>query len=171
MPSARSEEKQQEMRSAIAFLNSKLTAVVSYTAADGKVHSATVFYWVSDVTPDGFSVYFVTRRNARKFSSIVAIPSVAIVVGAELEPMTMQIEGEALPVDAADGLGSLDELDKRLADKPNLKMLYGGAFFPKNPFSSLEGVDFAIICVKPTWARFMHRNSETQAIEFLQVLP
>jgi uncharacterized pyridoxamine 5'-phosphate oxidase family protein len=159
------------MDDAIAFLRSKLTAVVSWVAADGKPQSATVFYWVNDVSPGHFSIFFVTRRSTRKFTAMLANPSVAIVSGMELEPVTVQIEGDVTPVDAADGLHSLEELTERLSAQPNLQMLYGGAFFPKNPFGDLQGDDFAVMQVKPTWVRFMRRNADTQNLEFLQVVP
>jgi general stress protein 26 len=138
---------------------------------EGRPQSATVFYWVNDVNSGSFGIYFVTRRSSRKFQAMLANPAVAVVVGTELEPDTLQIEGDATPVEAMDGLHDLEGLHKRLASQPNLQMLYGGAFFPKNPFGKMSGDDFAVMQVKPTWARLMRRNAETEAIEFIQVLP
>lgn len=159
------------MDDTVAFLRTKLTAVVSWVTAEGRPQSATVFYWVNDVAQGQFNVYFVTRRSTRKFAAMLANPAVSIVSGTDMEPNSVQIEGDVTPVDAANGLRELEELTERMSAHPHLQMLYGGSFFPKNPFGDLEGEDFAVMRVKPTWVRFMRRHAVTQELEYLQVLP
>lgn len=158
-------------RENLAFLRENVTCVLSWTSLDGRSQSATVFFWVNDVTDTTFKVFFVTRRHTRKFGAITRNPWVSMVVGSELAPTSVQIEGQAVPMEATDGLMNLEELTVRLKAKPQLQMLYGGAFVPRNPFPDLEGEDFVVMRVTVSWVRFMHRDPATQALRLDEIFP
>lgn len=155
---------------AIAYLRSQLMAVVSTVGTDGKPQAATVFFWVDDVARNRFNIYFVTRRHSRKFANLLINHSVAVVVGSAFEPHTLQIEGEAELIAAGDGIRNMARLSKLLAKKPNMSMLYSGAFFPKNPFGKIIGEDFAVFQVKASWARFMTYDKESKELAYHQII-
>jgi general stress protein 26 len=157
----------------IDFLRSTHLAVLSTVSKEGSPQSATLFFHVGDiVSPSDFRVYFVTRRDSRKFSNLLASPhpKVALVVGTELEPYSVQIEGTAEFIEASHGFDRLVELSKKLVTDPALAMLYLGNFYPKNPFGAIEGEEFAVFRITPTWVRFMHPDSKGEKIAYTTIL-
>jgi uncharacterized pyridoxamine 5'-phosphate oxidase family protein len=158
-------------KAALAFLRSKFVAVVATSTPDGQPQAATVFYWVNDTDAADapFKLYFVTRRSTRKFPNLLANNRVAVVVGTEFEPATVQIDGEAEIIDASDGIGNLQELKKLLVRHPTMAMLYAGEFFPRSPFRKLSK-DFVLVRVRPTWVRFMHHDKANKDIEYDETL-
>lgn len=156
----------------IDFLRAKHIAVVATVAKDGGApHSATVFYHLGDVvSASSFSLYFVTRRHTRKFSDLLADQRVSMVVGTELEPFSVQIDGTAEFIEASSGIERLFDLGTKLLSDPQLGMLYVGAFYPNNPFGQIEGEDFAVFRVNPTVIRYMHPSADQKRIEYTQTL-
>ena len=80
--------KEMSKQEILKFLKEKELAVVSTVSAASKPESATVIYFIDDE----LNFYFVTRRNTRKFENLQLNNNVAIVVGTELMPVTVQIE-------------------------------------------------------------------------------
>ena len=155
----------------IEYLREQFIAVVSTVGQDGSPHSATVFFWINDVVHTDFNLYFVTRRHTRKYKDIAQDPRVAVVVGANFEPVTVQIEGEAELVEAQDGYENMVDLAERLHAHPDLAQIYGGHFQPRNPFPQMEGEDFAFIRVRPAWVRMMRYDGGKGELVFEQVRP
>ena len=138
------------------FLRSQLIAVVSWVNATGRPSSAKVFYWMHDHNPKDMDLYFVTRRSSRKYEDLLRNKDVAVVIGTEFAPQSMQIQGQAEMVSAADAVDDLKALMARLGTRPSHQRIYAGAFFPKNPFSLIDSeAGFAIFRVKPSWIRYM----------------
>jgi len=155
----------------IDFLRSKHIAVLSTVHHDRSPQSATVFFHLGDVvSPSNFRIYVVTRRHSRKFTNLLSDPKVALVVGTELEPHSVQIEGEAKLMDVSNGVEQLFDLGKMLLADPELGMLYTGAFYPNNPFGQIEGVDYAVFKITPTWIRYMHPDAEAKKIAYTTLL-
>jgi len=155
----------------IDFLRSKHIAVISTLAKDGAPNSATLFYHLADVSSaSDFRLYFVTRRHSRKFSNLLADPRVSMTIGTGMEPYSVQIDGTAEFMEASSGIERLFDLGNMLLSDPELGMLYVGAFYPNNPFGKIEGVDFAVFRVTPTWVRYMHPSTDQTSIEYTQLL-
>jgi general stress protein 26 len=159
-----------EFNEAVAYMRSQMTCVISWLSGAGTPQSSTVFYWVNDIKDSNFSAYFITRRHTRKFEAIRNNPAVSIVIGTELAPQTMQIEGVAQLIESDDEFKHLEETIKRLESHPTQAMIYAGAFFPKSPFAGLKGTDFAVFRVVPTWARFMTLDKGSSEIVYHQTV-
>ncbi|MEY4745276.1 MAG: hypothetical protein RL272_1221 [Candidatus Parcubacteria bacterium] len=154
----------------IAFLRGQLIAVVSTATREGKPESAAIFYWVNDVKNGDFSLYFVTRGNTRKMKNLLFNDEVAVVIGAEFRPSTVQIQGKAEILESADNLKNLTQLAKRIGRRPNLAKIYAGEFFPRNPFGQIEGENFVVVRVRPTWVRWMRFDQDTKKLDFHQII-
>ncbi len=140
----------------LKFLKEKQLAVVSTASSAGKPEAATVIYFIDD----DFNFYFVTRRNTRKFENLQSNSNVAIVVGTELLPVTVQIEGTAELVSGEDGELLMAEIIKR----PQIQSLYFG------PFLELKGIDFAAFKVKINWLRWLSVDPETGREDYSQII-
>ena len=140
----------------LKFLKEKELAVVSTVSAAGKPEAATVIYFMDD----DFSFYFITRRNTRKFENLQLNNNVAIVVGTELMPITVQIEGTAELVTGEKGESLVTEIAKR----PQIQSLYFG------PFLELKGIDFAAFKVKINWLRWLSVDPETGKEDYSQII-
>ncbi len=155
----------------LRFIRSKLVAVVASVCPDGTPEAATMFYWVNDVDENGFGLYFLTRRQTRKVQNILANPAVAVVVGTEFAPETVQMNGVASVVEAADAMEGMRELHELLRKHPVQSALYAAAFFPKNPFGAIEGEDFVLIKFRPSWIRHMTVDKKAKVAEYTQIIP
>lgn len=140
----------------LKFLKEKALAVVSTISIEGKPEAATVIYFIDD----DFEFYFITRRNTRKFKNLQSNNNVALVVGTELMPVTVQIEGAAELITDEKG----DVLVAEIAKRPQIQSLYFG------PFLELKGVDFAAFKVKINWLRWLSVDPETGKENYSQII-
>ena len=140
----------------LKFLKEKELAVVSTVSAASKPESATVIYFIDDE----FNFYFITRRNTRKFENLQLNKNVALVVGTELMPITVQIEGTAELITGEKGEALVTEIAKR----PQIQSLYFG------PFLELKGIDFAAFKVKINWLRWLSIDPETGKEDYSQII-
>jgi general stress protein 26 len=154
----------------IEYLHGHFIAVASTLSPAGMPQSATVFYWANDVTPFGFNIYFVTHRSARKFQNLLMHDAVAVVIGTDFDPNSVQIEGTAEIVEVAEKREDLDEFVKRMNAQPNMARLYDGAFFPRNAFAQIDGHDFAVVRVMPTWVRWMQYDAKEKKLVYHQII-
>ncbi|MBP9757657.1 MAG: pyridoxamine 5'-phosphate oxidase family protein [Candidatus Pacebacteria bacterium] len=76
---------------ALTFLRSHSAGVLATVAKD-YTPIASVVYYVCD---DSFNIYFLTKRDSRKFHAISAHPQAAFVVGRQDIPQTLQLSGVA----------------------------------------------------------------------------
>jgi general stress protein 26 len=156
-------------KEAIRYLQSQILGVIATVSFDGMPEAATVYFWVNDVEKDVFNFYILTRRHTRKFQNLLRNKRVAMVVGTELAPSSIQVSGDAEIIDVDDHIGHMKELVSRLKKHPAVAMLYAGSFFPRNPFSKL-GDDFALLRVTPTWVRWMHFDKDTKNVVYHQII-
>src|SRR5688572_25007525 len=93
------------------FLRDRSIAVISTVSESGQPMAATI-YFTSD---ENFNFFFMTKNFSRKYKNLETNPLVALVVGAENEPVTVQIQGKAEKItDAEEFRKRLDELEKVL---------------------------------------------------------
>lgn len=138
------------------FLKKNVLAVVSTVSSNNEPEAATVLYMIDD----DLNFYFITRRDTRKVENLAINKNIAIVVGTELSPITIQANGEAELLDKKE----LPEFIGKLSKRKNVEELYYG------PFLNIPGIDFAVFKVKLKWLRGLCLNSETKKEEFFQII-
>jgi len=143
----------------MTFLRANLVCVIA--TVDGDKPEAATIHFLAD---DEMNLFFVTRRQTRKFKNLSENPNVAIVVGTELAPRTLQIEGEAVEIDESHG-----DLTK-LARRPGMSDIYAGAI-SGDPFADIKGMDFAVFKVIPNWIRWMDLDEKKKKEIYRQVVP
>lgn len=127
---------------AIKFIQKKKLAVISTVNEEGKPESATILYFFDN----DFNLFFITRNDTRKAKNIEHNSNVAIVIGTELGPSTMQMSGTAEKIiERQKQTEFLENLTKDVV----LQALYYG------PFLNIMGVNFSLYKVKITWARWL----------------
>lgn len=142
------------------FLKAKFTAVVATVSADGKPQAATVLFWLGHDRDRGMEVFFLTRRHTHKAQNLKANGKVALVVGTELEPYAVQVEGVADVVEEGDSLTSLWNMALLSGANPKMQRMFSGEYFPAAPFRGLEGHDFVVFRVRPTLVRYMSLDAK-----------
>lgn len=141
--------------SCLGFLRAHKLAVVSTISEGGIPTAATVMFFIDE----SWNIYFITRQNTRKFKNLMKNENVAMVVGTELAPGTVQINGVAKWLEGE----GLDFVEKITLDQ-DLKNLYYG------PFLNLEGKDFAVFKVEVSWLRYLYLNLKTQKEDYYQII-
>lgn len=145
---------QKELRQEVLkFLKEKTLAVLSTISPDNKPQSATIIYFIDD----DFNFYFATRRNTRKFHNLGANGNVAIVVGSEPAPFTVQAEG------VAESCGD-EEFVKMMDARPGINKLYFG------PFLDMKGLDLVTFKVRINWLRWLSVDQETGEEMYRQII-
>lgn len=97
---------------ALAFIKGINAGVLASAGHDNLPH-ATVIHFISD---DAFNIYFLTKKDSRKFAAIQAHPQVAFVIGRADIPQSLQIEGVASEIVNDESAQSrIDELMNVLA--------------------------------------------------------
>ncbi len=152
------EDKEGLKRRAFGFLNEKEVAVISTISENNEPTAATILFSIDD----DFNFYFITRRQTRKFKNLQINKSVAIVVGTELEPGTIQMQGEAQLLEGNEAENFFKEISENKKDL--LKLYYG-------PYLLVPGLDFAIFKVKINWMRHLRLDLEKMIEEYHQIIP
>lgn len=148
------------------FLKINFLMVLSTVSQDCVPESA-VTYFMFDDKNGGPSLYFVTRKDSRKFANLEQNGQVAMVVGTDFASRTVQMQGEARKL----GLGEVfTDFLKKLAKRPNLKQLYRGDWFPRNPFGKLPKEGYAFYKVKITWMRILRLSEKGDTVEYETVI-
>lgn len=140
--------------SALAFLKGHQAGVLSTVTADGKPHGSAIYY----VADDNFNVYFVTLKTSRKFANLQAHPAVALTVGRQDVPETIQIEG------VASALQHSEEIGAHAADL--MKALTSNSRYYA-PITKLDNDATAIIWIQPKsvrWADYTTNESGTENV-------
>lgn len=145
----------QELRDRVlAFLRGHQTAVLGSLSPGGEPQGATV----TGAWDDGFSFYFFTRRDSRKFRNLAVNPHVSVVVGFEPDTRgTVQAQGTATMV------GDHTQL------APYAEIIDTGAW----PLLRQQGMDFIFFKVEVDWLRWLDvtRTQEAGEDVFFQILP
>ncbi len=126
---------------ALAFLKSHTAGVLSTVSVDGKAHGSAVYY----VTDENFNIYLITLKTSRKFANLQANPSVALTVGRQNVPQTIQLEGVATM------LRHPEEIGEHAADL--MKVLTSNSRYYA-PLTKLGDADTAIVWIQPKWVRW-----------------
>ncbi|MCE9541068.1 pyridoxamine 5'-phosphate oxidase family protein [Candidatus Kaiserbacteria bacterium] len=128
-------------KSALDFLKSHKTGVLSTASLEGQPHASAVYY----MCDDDFNIYFVTLITSRKFAAIKANPKVAFVVGRQDVPQTVQLEG------TAEEITYNEEKSQRVADLVEI-LTSNSAYYP--PIAQLDRSEIVVVWVKPLWLRW-----------------
>lgn len=142
---------------ALDFLRKHIIAVVATTDDAHAPQAATVLYHIDD----NMNFYFITRKQTRKYKNLMTNGKVALVVGMGDGPGTIQVEGEARLIEDGEEVGKFFE---------NMKKHDGLAEAYYGPFLMLPGLDLAIFCVRVSWMRYLHLNTDTQTEEYYRVV-
>ena len=138
------------------FVHSKKLGVISTVSPKGKPESATVLYLLDD----NWNLFFITRNDSRKAANLQINKYVSFVVGTDLGPTTMQMNGEAEQLTDEDRKQFVNDLAKH----SDLNALYYG------PFLNLLGINFLLFKVKITWARYLTLNMLQMRETYYQIL-
>ncbi len=125
---------------ALAFAQSHTAGVLATVTHDNYPHASVVYY----VIDDAFNMYFLTKRDSRKFSAIMARPQVAFAVGRQDIPQTLQIEGVASEVTSS------EEQNMRVPELMNILSAQRPGMVPAG---KMDG-ELALMWVQPKWIRW-----------------
>lgn len=125
---------------ALAFLK-QLNAGVLATSGHDNVPHATVVHFISDAS---FNIYFLTKKDSRKFAAIQAHPQVAFVVGRSDVPQSLQIEGVASEV------LSDDTKEARISELMNILAQHVPGYVP---LAKMDG-EMTLMWLQPKWIRW-----------------
>lgn len=143
----------------MTFLRSKAIAVISTISPEGLPEAATIYF-----TVDGkFQFYFLTKTFARKFKNISENPNVALVIGTESEPVTVQVEGVAQKI--------TDQIEFNTQFE-NMTKIYSKLEYVA-PMFQLSGGQHELVLYKitPNWMRFLDLRGAKSNGGFIQILP
>ena len=137
-------DKEQHKQEALAFLKSKVVAVIATVTPDHTPEAATIHY----VVDDDFNFYFMTESNSRKAQNFISNNNVALVVGTENIPVTVQVEGKVNQIENGEELMAryqqLSDISHEGKYPPlleGLKARSGGTFYKLQP-TWLRWTDF-----------------------------
>lgn len=149
-------EKNEAMKQeALDFLKQHIIAVVATTDEDHQPNAATVLYHIDD----NMNLFFMTRKQTRKYKNIKRNGRIAVVVGMGDGQGTIQAEGEAEVLE-----NGLEAFFAEVQRNKALKDLYYG------PFLMLPGADLAVVRMRMDWMRYLHVNTDTQAEEYYRII-
>lgn len=80
------------------FLKNNKLSTIATMSFEGNPQASLIYY----VTDDNFHIYMVTSTESRKIKNILRNNKVALVIGQEVEPIVLQMEGEAQIIDDQD---------------------------------------------------------------------
>lgn len=151
------EASEEIVKDALKFVHAHTLAVVSTVSAEGVPESATVLYHM-----DGdFNLFFITRNDSRKVKNLMINKNIAVVIGTELGPSTMQMSGTAEALSSEEQKKFIAELEKT----STLDALYYG------PFLNIIGINFTLYKVDVKWARWLTLDLSQLKEVYYQILP
>lgn len=132
---------------ALDFLKSHSAGVLSTVSEDGKAHGSAIYY----VADENFNIYFLTLKTSRKCANLCANPSVALTVGRQDIPQTVQLEGVASVLQHPEEIGEHAEaLMKALTSNSRYYA----------PLTKLDNDETAIVWIQPKWIRWADYTSQ-----------
>lgn len=140
------------------FVNSKQTAVIATISNTGKPSAATIYFLMDE----DMNLYFMTKKFARKFENLQFDHEVALVIGIDNEPATVQIEGVASQIIEE------KEVEQRLKQLQH-KFFKNEYVAPLFQLSS-DNHDIVIYKVTPKWIRWLDLRGDKRDGEFIQIL-
>lgn len=125
----------------LEFLKANVVAVVATTTVAHTPSATTIYY----IVEDDFSIYFMTKSSSRKAGNIANNNHIALVVGTDNIPITVQVEGIAQEVHGKD---EVIAVVGKLASASNQ-----GEYFA--PIDNLPGDKMSVYKVTPSWMRLL----------------
>jgi len=114
--------------------------VISTVNASGGPEAASVYY----LCDDKGTIFFITRKNSRKYKNIEHNPKVAFVITNEHPSKTIQYEGIASEVsDTEETIEFFNALITKATGSD-----------PMPPVIQMEGGEMAFMKITPTWIRY-----------------
>jgi general stress protein 26 len=125
---------------ALTFLKANRAGVIATVSPEGKPHESVVYY----VTDDRFNIYFLTKIDSRKYTSIKANPAVAYTIGQLDTPKTLQIEGVAAEM--------MSNEDKK-AHVPDIMEMLSKNNPSYLPIAKMDS-EVVLMWIEPKWIRW-----------------
>jgi uncharacterized pyridoxamine 5'-phosphate oxidase family protein len=136
--------KEEAEAKALNFLKSQVIAVLATISPQNTPSASTIYFAVDD----DFIFYFVTKVTTQKYKHLLDNHNVALVVGTENLPITVQIEGEAFEIEEV-GERSL-ALDK--VSRNSLQGVYGP------PLNKMPVAEIAVYKLSPKTIRYLDQT-------------
>lgn len=146
------------------YLKEHSLCVIATANMQGEPEAATINYFVDD----DFNLFFITRKDTRKHANLLANPRVAIVVGTEPEPHTVQLQGDAVFLENEDELKAFSDA---LELRPELFQLYFASMRRHPIFPRAQESDVSIIRVDIRWLRWLDYDAAAMTEEYHQIIP
>jgi len=141
------------------FVKSKQTAVIATISNTGKPSAATIYFLMDEK----YTIYFMTKKFARKFENLQYDHEIALVIGMDNEPATVQIEGVASQI--------IEEKEFDLRLKQLKEKFFKNEFVaPLFQLSSEDKNDIVIYKITPKWIRWLDLRRDKSDGEFIQIL-
>ncbi len=138
------------------FLKNNRLATIATISSESNNPQASFVYYVTD---DNFHVYIVTSTESRKIRNIFKNNKVALVIGQEVKPLVLQIEGEAKMVDDQDKKREIANLYLEITNKSNPESINLPPIL-KIPSDS----GFMIVEITITWFKFSDFSNKESLI-------
>ncbi len=155
-----------EKGEALRFLKEQHLACLATVAPNGQP-SASFVYFVAD---DDYVVYFMTRRDSRKWANATANGRCAVAVADEERMRSVQMEGDV--VELTDPAEVEQNVHRIFRSSQMAEAYLGNAPMkflpPADPTGKAE--HYAILCFRPKWLRWMRKNAAGQP-EYFELMP
>jgi general stress protein 26 len=140
------------------FLQNKMTAVIA-TVTTANTPAASTIYFIID---EQFNFYFMTKKFTKKVESLETNQEVAMVIGYDNDPVTVQVHGTAEQItDAEEYARRLKELEKKF-----FRNAYVAPLFQL----SEQERDLLIYKITPVWLRWLDLRGDKENGEFIQII-
>ena len=143
----------------LEFVKSKHTAVIASVSYTGKPAAATIYFSMDEQ----LNIYFMTKKFARKFENLQNDHNVALVIGMDNEPATVQIEGIASQITEEKEFDLLmQQLQKKFFDNDFVAPLFQ---------LSSDKNEIILYKITPKWIRWLDlRGEDNKNGDFIQIL-
>ena len=149
---------QETKRKCMEFLQNKMTAVIA-TVTDTNTPAASTIYYTVD---ENFTLYFMTKKFTNKVKSLVNNQEVALVIGYDNEPVTVQFHGIAEQItDREEYARRFKELEKKIFRNEYVAPLFQ---------LSEENKELLIYKITPIWLRWLDLRDDKQDGDFVQII-
>lgn len=152
---------EQQRKEVLMFTQKNKSAVLATVSPEGEPQAATITHLMDN----DFTLYFVTKKESRKFQNITHNPRVSIVIGTDPSvPTTVQIQGRATVIPKPHHF-----IIAHLTKKINLTDVEWW------PLLKAQKGEHEFIKVEIDWMRWLNLsttgNDETFADGFQQLIP
>jgi general stress protein 26 len=142
----------------LEFVKSKYTAVIASVSYTGNPAAATIYFFMDE----DLNIYFMTKKFARKFENLQNDHNVALVIGIDNEPATVQIEGIASQITEG------EEFDLRM-EQLQKKFFHNDFIAPLFQLSPDKN-EIILYKITPKWIRWLDLRGENKNGDFVQIL-